>query len=187
MTTSLLLILLTPTYLNAYLPGSKVTFHSLERILSDRWAVIFAVMTISRLSTNLISNLVVNNVNNHLPTTLIPSAIPLPPSPITKEFQNKYPAPRVMPPPLPPPLLLPPTFASVNELERVPLATTLLFIDNKWVSHRHLINQGETYNNALLRVEIVPLKPPLHTALVAKNHMTISLTTVILNTTATPR
>ena len=93
-------------------------------------------------------------------------------------------------PPPPPPLLLLPTFASVNELERIPLATTLLFIDNKWVSHHRLTNQGETYNNALLRVEIVPLKLLLHAALaalVAKTPMTISLTTVTLNTTATLR
>ena len=74
--------------------------------------------------------------------------------------------------------------------ERAPLAITLPFIDNKWVLHHRLINQGGIYNNELLRVEIVPLKPPPHAALaalVAKNHMTISLMTVILNITATPR
>ena len=94
-----------------------------------------------------------------------------------------------MPLPPPPPLLLP-TFASVNELERVPLATILLSIDNKWVSHHHLTNQGGIYNNASPRVEIVPLKTLLHAALialVAKTPMTISLTTVTLNITATPR
>ena len=101
-----------------------------------------------------------------------------------KEYQSKCLAPQVMLPPPPPPLLLPPIFTSVNELERVPLAITQLFIDNKWVSHHRPTNQGETHNIASPRVKIVPLKPPLH---VAKTLMTISLTTVTLNTTATPR
>ena len=58
--------------------------------------------------------------------------------------------------------------------------------------HHHPTNQGEIYNNVLLRIEIVPLKQLLHDTLailITKNqtYMTISLTTVILSITATPR